>query len=94
MWRALSECPAARDICAEPNDGGLKVARVAVHDVGELIDDDDNERERLRHIRPRFFLCRLKDGCVIGVNIANVFRLEDVVAAFHLLSRPLERKCQ
>ena len=76
----------------EPNDGGLEFPRVAVHDVGEFIYDDDNERERLRAYPPLFRLRWLKGGCVIRVNIAYVLRLEDVVAAFHLLGRPLERE--
>ncbi len=81
----------ARHLC-EADDRGLKLSWIAVHDIREFVDNDNDIGKRLRHVLSSFFLRWLEDGRVIGVDIAHMLCFEDIVASLHLLCRPLERE--
>ncbi len=81
----------------QAHDAALELARVGLHDVGELVDDDDDVGHRFRHlfsfatvILCCLFECRLDDVFVIGRDVAHFFGLEDVVAAIHFFGEPFE----
>src|SRR3989344_3906609 len=81
----------SRHLC-ETNYRGFQFARVAVHNIRELINDDNDIWERLGHLVHLFCLCRLKDSGMIRGNIAYAFCLKNIVTALHLLGCPFERE--
>src|SRR3989344_4720292 len=64
----------------KPDDGRFELSREAVHDVSELVDDDDDEGKRFGHTWVAFSagggsasggLRRLKNSGVVRINIAH-----------------------
>ncbi len=72
-------------------DACLKFTWVGLHDIGELVDNDDNVRHSFWHLG--ILLASWLDHCVVvRLNITYLCFFEYVVAAIHFLCSPLERE--
>ena len=64
------------------------------HEVGQFVDDDDNERQglgRLRVLGRALFSQPLVYVAVVLVDVSDPFRGERLVALLHLAHRPPQR---
>ena len=69
----------------------LNVSRRNHHKVGQLVDDDDDLRQKfIRMIRLAHGF-RLDEALVVGDEVAGTGLGEDVVAALHFLDHPFQR---
>ena len=66
-------------------DGFLHLARRDHHQIGQLVDDDDNLAHRL-FVRA--------DGVVVAADVAHTHRLKPLVAVLHLHNRPAQRRAR
>src|SRR3989344_966241 len=76
----------------QSDDTGLKVARVAMHNVRKFVDNDDEVGERFRYVVATLLLGWFVDGAMVGLNIAYPLGFKDIVASLHLFPCPLERE--
>ena len=86
--------PTARAICARRADRFLDLVARHHHQVGELVDDDDDEGQRLRRLavlRRPLLRDRVPDVAVVLLDVADAFRRERLVALLHLAHRPAQR---
>ena len=78
----------------EPRDRLLDLVARDHHQVGELVDDDDDEAERLgllAVLRRPLLGDLLLDVPVVLLDVADAFRRERLVALFHLAHGPPQR---
>ena len=87
--------PTARAICARRADRFLDLVAGHHHQVGELVDDDDDEGQRLRRLAlvlgvrsPRAIV---PDVAVVLLDVADALGRERLVALFHLAHGPAQR---
>ena len=66
-------------------DGFLHLAGGDHHQIGQLVDDDDDLAHRL-FVRA--------DGVVVAADVAHAHRLEPLVAVLHLHNRPAQRRAR
>jgi hypothetical protein len=69
-------------LLGEPDDRVLDVLALAHHQVGELVDDDDDVRHPVVRVGPRL---------VVALDVPGGGAGEAAVAALHLVDGPLER---
>ena len=78
----------------EPRDRLLDLVAGDHHQVGQLVDDDDDEGQRLGRLavlRRPLFGDRLLDVAVVLLDVPDAFGRERLVALFHLAHRPAQR---
>jgi hypothetical protein len=83
----------ARHLC-EAGDRFLDLVAGDHHQVCQLVDHDDDERQRLRRVvtlRPVGILEQMTDVAVVLLDVADAFGRQRLVALFHFPHRPAER---
>jgi hypothetical protein len=68
----------------QPGDGFLDIGTIEHHEVGQLIDDDDDVRQRfLIHILEEIFAAVIEE-LVELIDVAHMVGSEEFQAPFHL----------
>ncbi len=74
--------PGRPRLLGEADDGVLDVLALAHHEVGQLVDDDDDVRQAVLGIRP---------GLVVGLDVPGASTGKPAIAALHLVDCPFQR---